>query len=172
MNVRDDDVRLTAMLCVGRERGFLTYSEINEYMPNESVTPEGLDHLLRVLEQNHIELRDEQESKELTLRADAARKRLRRKILESDYSLNLVLDILRRIHAGELPVEHAAGPWPTERLKNDEIAPMPQNLKMLEDLLLLNASDFNRGLDESLSPPNVRGSGAAPGFASAGQSTW
>src|SRR5262245_37609725 len=134
MNVGDDDVRLAAMLRLGRERGFLTYSEINDYMPEDPVSPARLDQLLTLLEQNHIELRDEEESKELTLRADTARKRLRRKILESDYSLNVVLDILRRIHTGELSLEDAAEPNWAEHLKNEKGGPLPRSLTILEEL--------------------------------------
>src|SRR5262249_6760457 len=48
----------------GRSKGFLTYSQVNEFLPDDAVNPEKLDQLLMVLEEQGIELIDETEAEE------------------------------------------------------------------------------------------------------------
>ena len=43
----------------GNSQGYLTYDEVNAYLPDEDVTPEKLDNLLIALEEMGIELVDE-----------------------------------------------------------------------------------------------------------------
>jgi RNA polymerase primary sigma factor len=44
------------LIAKGTKDGFLTYSEVNEYLPDEDVNPEKLDQLLLAIERNGIRL--------------------------------------------------------------------------------------------------------------------
>ena len=46
----DSDLR--ALIAQAKAQGFLTYDQVNEYLPNEAVTPEKLDNLLYALDIN------------------------------------------------------------------------------------------------------------------------
>jgi RNA polymerase primary sigma factor len=58
------DDGLKALLEQGKEKGYLTYSQVNDYLPDDAVNPEKLDQLLLVLEEHGIELIDESEAEE------------------------------------------------------------------------------------------------------------
>ncbi len=58
------DEGLKALIESGRGKGFLTYSQVNEILPDDAVNPEKLDQLLMVLEEQGIELIDESEAEE------------------------------------------------------------------------------------------------------------
>jgi RNA polymerase primary sigma factor len=52
------------LLDSGKDKGYLTYSQVNDYLPDDAVNPEKLDQLLLVLEEHGIELIDESEAEE------------------------------------------------------------------------------------------------------------
>ena len=58
------DEGLKALLESGKRKGYLTYSQVNDYLPDDAVNPEKLDQLLLVLEEQGIELIDESEAEE------------------------------------------------------------------------------------------------------------
>src|SRR5947207_11815966 len=58
------DDGLKALLESGKEKGYLTYSQVNDYLPDDAVNPEKLDQLLLLLEEQGIELIDESEAEE------------------------------------------------------------------------------------------------------------
>jgi RNA polymerase primary sigma factor len=58
------DEGLKALLESGKDKGYLTYSQVNDYLPDDAVNPEKLDQLLLVLEEHGIELIDESEAEE------------------------------------------------------------------------------------------------------------
>ena len=58
------DEGLKALLETGKGKGYLTYSQVNDYLPDDAVNPEKLDQLLMVLEVHGIELIDESEAEE------------------------------------------------------------------------------------------------------------
>jgi RNA polymerase primary sigma factor len=58
------DNGLKALLESGKEKGYLTYSQVNDYLPDDAVNPEKLDQLLLLLEEQGIELIDENEAEE------------------------------------------------------------------------------------------------------------
>jgi RNA polymerase primary sigma factor len=58
------DEGLKVLIESGKERGYLTYSQLNDYLPDEDVNPEKLDQLLLLLEEQGIELIDESEAEE------------------------------------------------------------------------------------------------------------
>src|SRR5688572_5267921 len=58
------DEGLKSLLESGKHKGYLTYGQVNDYLPDDAVNPEKLDQLLLVLEENGIELIDESEAEE------------------------------------------------------------------------------------------------------------
>ena len=50
---------LEQLVLVGRKQGFLTYDQVNEYLPDEANTAEKLDHLLVALERAGVNIVDE-----------------------------------------------------------------------------------------------------------------
>src|SRR5260370_17878061 len=58
------DEGLKALIESGKHKGYLTYSQVNEFLPDDAVNPEKLDQLLLVLEEQGIELIDESEAEE------------------------------------------------------------------------------------------------------------
>jgi len=49
---------LQSLVVKGRSQGYLTYDDVNDYLPDEDVNPEKLDNLLVALEEKGIELVD------------------------------------------------------------------------------------------------------------------
>src|SRR5712692_6684021 len=58
------DEGLRALVESGKGKGYLTYSQVNDYLPDDAVNPEKLDQLLLILEEQGIELIDESEAEE------------------------------------------------------------------------------------------------------------
>jgi RNA polymerase primary sigma factor len=58
------DEGLKALIESGKHKGYLTYSQVNDYLPDDAVNPEKLDQLLLILEEHGIELIDESEAEE------------------------------------------------------------------------------------------------------------
>src|SRR3954468_22963194 len=58
------DEGLKTLIDSGKEKGFLTYGQVNDYLPDDAVNPEKLDQLLLLLEEQGIELIDESEAEE------------------------------------------------------------------------------------------------------------
>ncbi len=50
------DVQLQALIEKGKQQKYLTYDEVNAYLPDEDVNPEKLDNLLMALDEQGIEL--------------------------------------------------------------------------------------------------------------------
>src|SRR5438270_10890237 len=63
MDLKQDE-GLKTLLESGKDKGYLTYSQVNEYLPDDAVNPEKLDQLLMILEEQGIELIDETEAEE------------------------------------------------------------------------------------------------------------
>src|SRR5436305_1397779 len=55
------DKRVRDLLDLGTSRGFLTYEELNEKLPDEVVSPDKLDSLLMMIDEMGIKLIDEQD---------------------------------------------------------------------------------------------------------------
>src|SRR5438552_16519600 len=58
------DEGLKTLIESGKTKGYLTYSQVNEFLPDDAVNPEKLDQLLMHLEEQGIELIDESEAEE------------------------------------------------------------------------------------------------------------
>jgi RNA polymerase primary sigma factor len=52
------DLELLSLIAAGKARGYLTFDEVNSYLPDEAVDPEKIDALLVALEEQGIELLD------------------------------------------------------------------------------------------------------------------
>lgn len=50
------EFELQRLIEKGQTQGYLTYDEVNSYLPDEDVNPEKLDNLLIALEEQGIEL--------------------------------------------------------------------------------------------------------------------
>ena len=57
------DASIKKLIATGKERGFLTYEEMNRELPDQTVSPEQLDSLLMTLDELGIELIDQAEAK-------------------------------------------------------------------------------------------------------------
>ncbi|MFC1717842.1 RNA polymerase sigma factor RpoD [Candidatus Poribacteria bacterium] len=53
------------LISIGREKGYLTYSEINDALPNEAVSTEEIDDILGTLEELDIQILDASEDEEI-----------------------------------------------------------------------------------------------------------
>ncbi|NLW87467.1 MAG: RNA polymerase sigma factor RpoD [Planctomycetes bacterium] len=58
------DNSVKKLIAKGKERGYLTYEEMNDDLPDEAVSPDRLDTLLMTLDEMGIELIDEAEAQE------------------------------------------------------------------------------------------------------------
>ena len=52
------DERFSALLETGKQQGFLTFQQINEFLPDEGGDPAVVDHLVLMLEELQLEPRD------------------------------------------------------------------------------------------------------------------
>lgn len=50
------DETLNNLLATAKQQGFITFGQINDYLPNEDTNPEKLDHLLMQIEERGIEV--------------------------------------------------------------------------------------------------------------------
>jgi RNA polymerase primary sigma factor len=201
------DEGLKALLDLGKRRGFLTFDQVNDYLPDEaSSQPEKIQGLLETIDELGIELVSEEEAESrllangdldddadelvdepaeeeeaeltpedldeisrriddpvrmyltqmgeiplltrdqeiaLAKRIEITRKRFRRKVLECDYALRLVVDVLKKVNSGELPFDRTVKVSVTENLEKDQIlGRMPHNRATLDHLMTCNDQDF------------------------------
>jgi len=59
------DQSLSTLIQRGVKNGFLTYEEVNAYLPDEDVNPEKLDQMMLAIERHGIELTDVADAKQL-----------------------------------------------------------------------------------------------------------
>src|SRR5438045_6492890 len=60
------DLRVAALIGLGKSRGYLTYEELNEKLPDEVVSPDKLDSLLMMIDEMGIKLIDEMDIGDFT----------------------------------------------------------------------------------------------------------
>jgi RNA polymerase primary sigma factor len=79
----------------------------------------------------------------LAKQIEITRKRFRRTIMESDFALTIAVDILQKVHTGELPFERTLRTSDTENTHKDQIlGRMPHNLQTLQVLMDDNRRDY------------------------------
>lgn len=205
------DQELAVLLEKGKSQGYLTYDEVNNYLPDEASGSEKLDSLLTELENRGIELvtdppeddfddaptakapsarefaeaLDEEGTGEafaseeiskssddpirmylsqmatiplltrpeeiaLAKKIEITRKQFRRLVLGCDFALRHTVEILEKVHRGELPFDRTIKVSLTECLTKEQIlGRMPHNLKTLRVMLEENRRDFQRLLRKS-----------------------
>src|SRR5205085_7343484 len=67
------DLRVAALIDLGKSRGYLTYEELNEKLPDEVVSPDKLDTLLMMIDEMGIKLIDELDIADYQQKATANR---------------------------------------------------------------------------------------------------
>ena len=68
------DNRVNAIIDLGKSRGYLTYEELNQKLPDEVVSPDKLDSLLMMIDEMGIRLIDETDVAEFTAKPTRASK--------------------------------------------------------------------------------------------------
>lgn len=88
----------------------------------------------------------------LAKQIEITRKRYRRTLMESDFSLATAIDILDQVHTGDLPFERTLRTSDTENTKKEQIlGRMPGNLPTVKHLLVENRKDFELTMSEDSS---------------------
>jgi len=90
-----------------------------------------------------IPLLSREEEISLAKRIEITRKQFRRQILSCDYAMQATVDILKKVHQGELPFDRTIKVSLTEQLTKEQIsARMPHNLRTIDRLMVENRRDF------------------------------
>lgn len=192
-------IELQQLISEGKSKGYLTFQEVNNYLPDEAMNAERLDSLIEALQRDGIELVDQgqddgqgtsgtnasnaasdrgtnagseetpsdtpkltndpirlylsqmceipllnrEEEISLAKKIEIHRKLFRRTVLGNDFALRQTVEILKKVHAGDLPFDRTIKVSLTERLTKEQItARMPHNLKTLDLLLEENRKLF------------------------------
>ncbi|MCD6404691.1 MAG: RNA polymerase sigma factor RpoD [Planctomycetes bacterium] len=153
------DREVAKLIEKGKKRGYITYDEVNELLPDENISPDKIDEILSRVDDMGIDIMDQVDLQEqqdrhtkpgghtapetasrqalesgsdktiddpvrmylqqmgeiplltrdqeirLARRIETTRKRFRKKILESEYVLDKVLEILEEVQRGDLPFD-------------------------------------------------------------------
>ncbi len=73
------DQELQGLISLAKEQNFLTYEQVNEYLPDEAANPEKLDNLLAALDAEDIELVDEAPKEHFTYQPAVEQSSIREK---------------------------------------------------------------------------------------------
>lgn len=88
----------------------------------------------------------------LARQVELTRRRFRRGLLQCDFVLRSALELLERVHRGELPFDRTVQVAVSDRLERHQITGrLPHNLKTLRVLLERNREDYVRATRKSLS---------------------
>ena len=184
-----------------QQEKLLTYDQVNDFLPDEDVSPAKLNELLLALDQynitlveeleddsfedprpeppadadpagsmtaeeqpklsddpirmylsqmSHIPLLSREEEISFAKKVEVSRKRFRRALLTSAFAMQATVDTLKQVHQGDLPFDRTIKVSLTERLTKEQIlARMPHNLKLLDVLLKENREAFAQLLSKS-----------------------
>ncbi len=82
------DDNLQHLIQQGREQGFLTFSQVNDYLPDEDVNPDKLDHLLLSLEELGMEIVSEKHVSHKKVQQEQQRQNKKKKKVSKDEKRN------------------------------------------------------------------------------------
>lgn len=187
---------LTELLQLGREQGYLTFQQVDGFLPDEANHADRLNHLVEATERLRLPIIDASELADSSAdepttphitaekvrltndpirlylsqmceiplldrrdeilfakKIEITRKQWRRAVLGNAFALKHTVDILKKVHAGQLPFDRTIKVSLTDRLTKDQISRrMPHNLRSLERLIEVNTRLFktivNRCTDE------------------------
>ncbi|NUM34763.1 MAG: RNA polymerase sigma factor RpoD [Candidatus Brocadiae bacterium] len=197
------DSDLKSVLETAKQKGFITYDEFHDLMPEED--PEKIDDILMALDEHGIELVDSdpadpnankqtnddildeelveeiaseriddpvrmyltqmgeipllsrEEEIKLAKKIELTRKRFRKKVLESELSLQAALKILKEVQNGELAFDRTLRGNNTLEIKKTDLEyRLSENIKTLEEILKINTENFEKYLKtESGTPERI-----------------
>ncbi len=108
---------------------------------------------LYLSQMSQIPLFSRDEEIALAKKIEITRKRFRRSLLGNDFALRQTVEILKRVHRGQLPFDRTIKVSLTERLTKEQItARMPANLASLERLLARKREVFSGIVRRSTDP--------------------
>ncbi|HHT9125560.1 MAG TPA: RNA polymerase sigma factor RpoD [Candidatus Brocadiia bacterium] len=194
--------RIKLLIQKGKEKGFLTYEELNDILPDDAVVPpEKIDDILMMLDEEGIELIDEAdvESRDITeaeegeeealvegeeeigeeiavaekiddpvrmyltqmgeipllsredeimlaKKIEITRKRLFKKVLESDLALNICLKLLENINEAEQSIDNSLKMHPGDNNEENTVIlqKVPEYAKILKKILQKDHDDYIR----------------------------
>jgi RNA polymerase primary sigma factor len=92
----------------------------------------------------HIPLLTREKEIFLAKQIEMVRKWFRRKMMESDFALNLAIETIKKVMAGELPFERTLRTSETENLRKEQIqGRIPVNMPTIDRLMGENRNDWN-----------------------------
>ncbi len=207
-NTKDQvvDDGLKALVEKGKERGFLTFEEMNDELPDDNISPDRLDSLLMTLDDLGIDLIDEadvekregeeraeeevedqdarleavlvgteekriddpvrmyltqmgeiplltrEEEISLAKKIELTRMAFRRKVLESEQSMNSVISILEQVEAGLLPFDRTMRiSTANNKEKMSVMRRIPVNLETVRKMMKQNQQSWCR-LEQETDP--------------------
>jgi RNA polymerase primary sigma factor len=108
---------------------------------------------LYLSQMSEIPLFSREEEIALAKKIEITRKRFRRSLFGNDFALRNTVDILRRVHRGQLPFDRTIKVSLTERLTKEQIsARMPSNLATLRHLLARKRMIFSQIVRMTIDP--------------------
>jgi RNA polymerase primary sigma factor len=112
--------------------------------PSETTGALGFDPVRRYLQEiGKIPLLTRRQELDLAKQVEDTRRRFRRGMLECDFVLRAAVDLLNRVHVGELSFSRTLQVAVSDRLEEHHIrGRLPHNLRTLEQLLESNREDF------------------------------
>ncbi len=95
------------------------------------------------LQMGSIELLTREQEVRLARKIETTRMICRRRVLESDYAIAQAVDLLGRVHRGELPLDRTLRVSSVEEPHKDHLARrIPVNIETIRKLMELNTSDY------------------------------
>lgn len=112
-------------------------------MPSEMAKPSDDPIRMYLSQMAEIPLLSRDEEISLAKKIEITRRQFRRALLENDYALRATVDVLNKVHKGDLPFDRTIKVSLTERLTKEQIlGRMPHNLKSLDTMINQNKQDF------------------------------